>query len=119
MDILFQLSGSKVLHGEWNERIDVGRWESGAATSSAAHFRDVTGGVYKARERFHTLTPLLAIPAPALPVPSEAERSQPATGGRAERVMQSVADGNRTPSVRARRRPFSGFCSPSWVGNGL
>ncbi len=24
-----------------------------SATSSAAHFRDVTGGVYKARERIH------------------------------------------------------------------
>ena len=24
-----------------------------AATSSTAHFRDVTGGVYKARERIH------------------------------------------------------------------
>ena len=25
----------------------------GSATSSTAHFRDVTGGVYKARERIH------------------------------------------------------------------
>ena len=25
----------------------------GCATSSTAHFRDVTGGVYKARERIH------------------------------------------------------------------
>ena len=35
-------------------------------TSSATHFRDVTGGVYKARERIHGVvadTPLLAIPA--------------------------------------------------------
>ena len=37
-----------------------------AATSSTTHFRDVTGGVYKARERIHGVvadTPLLAIPA--------------------------------------------------------
>ena len=35
-------------------------------TSSAVHFRDVTGGVYKARERIHGAVadaPLLAIPA--------------------------------------------------------
>ena len=35
-------------------------------TSSTAHFRDVTGGVYKARERIHGAVadaPLLAIPA--------------------------------------------------------
>ena len=37
-----------------------------APTSSATHFRDVTGGVYKARERIHGAVadaPLLAIPA--------------------------------------------------------
>ena len=37
-----------------------------APTSSATHFRDVTGGVYKARERIHRIiadTRLLAIPA--------------------------------------------------------
>ena len=37
-----------------------------AATSGAAGFHDVTGGVYKARERIHGVvadTPLLAIPA--------------------------------------------------------
>ena len=36
------------------------------ATSGATHFHDVTGGVYKARERIHGVvadTPLLAIPA--------------------------------------------------------
>ena len=36
-----------------------------APTSSATHFRDVTGGVYKARERIHGAVadaPLLAIP---------------------------------------------------------
>ena len=34
-------------------------------TSGATHFHDVTGGVYKARERIHGViadTPLLAIP---------------------------------------------------------
>ena len=38
----------------------------GSPTSSATHFRDVTGGVYKARERIHGAVadaPLLAIPA--------------------------------------------------------
>ena len=38
----------------------------GTAISSTAHFRDVTGGVYKARERIHGAVadaPLLAIPA--------------------------------------------------------
>ena len=37
-----------------------------AVTSGADHFHDVTGGVYKARERIHGVvadTPLLAIPA--------------------------------------------------------
>ena len=36
------------------------------ATSGATHFHDVTGGVYKARERIHGTVadvPLLAIPA--------------------------------------------------------
>ena len=36
------------------------------ATSGTANFRDVTGGVYKARERIHGAVadaPLLAIPA--------------------------------------------------------
>ena len=38
----------------------------GSPTSSATHFRDVTGGVYKARERIHRSLAdlrLLAIPA--------------------------------------------------------
>ena len=38
----------------------------GMQTSSTTHFRDVTGGVYKARERIHGAVadaPLLAIPA--------------------------------------------------------